>query len=35
MLYLSSKKLAWILDQTGIVLKRRSKEDVFEGHFNS
>jgi predicted RNA binding protein YcfA (HicA-like mRNA interferase family) len=30
---LSSKEVAWILDQIGITLKRRSKEDVFEGYY--
>jgi len=30
---LSSKEVAWILDQIGITLKRHSKEDVFEGHY--
>ena len=30
---LSSKEVAWILDQIGISLKRRGKEDVFEGHY--
>ena len=30
---LSSKEVAWILDQIGIILKRHSKEDVFEGHY--
>ena len=28
---LSSKDVAWILDQIGIMLRRRSKEDVFAG----
>lgn len=31
---LSSKDVAWILDQIGITLKRRSKEDVFAGHYD-
>jgi len=31
---LSSKEVAWILDQIGITLKRRSKEDVFEGYYD-
>ena len=31
---LSSKEVAWILDQIGITLKRHSKEDVFEGHYD-
>jgi len=26
---LSSRDIAWILSQIGIILKRRSKEDVF------
>ncbi|MBE9595053.1 MAG: type II toxin-antitoxin system HicA family toxin [Proteobacteria bacterium] len=30
---LSSKEVAWILDQIGITLKRRSKEDVFGGYY--
>jgi len=30
---LSSKEVAWILDQIGITLKRHGKEDVFEGHY--
>jgi len=30
---LSSKEVAWILDQIDITLKRHSKEDVFEGHY--
>ena len=30
---LSSKDVAWILDQIGITLKRRSKEDVFGGDY--
>jgi len=30
---LSSKDVAWILGQTGISLKRRSKEDVFAGYY--
>ena len=30
---LSSQDVAWILDQTGISLKRRSKEDVFAGYY--
>lgn len=30
---LSSKNVAWILDQIGITLKRRSKEDVFAGYY--
>ncbi len=30
---LSSKDVAWILDQTDISLKRRSKEDVFAGYY--
>ena len=31
---LSSKNVAWILDQIGITLKRRSKEDVFAGYYD-
>ena len=31
---LSSKNVAWILDQIGITLKRRSKEDVFDGYYS-
>ncbi|MBE9541812.1 MAG: type II toxin-antitoxin system HicA family toxin [Proteobacteria bacterium] len=31
---LSSKEVAWILDQIGITLKRRGKEDVFGGHYS-
>ena len=31
---LSSKDLAWILDQIGIKLKRRGKEDVFAGYYD-
>ncbi len=31
---LSSKEVAWILDQIGITLKRHSKEDVFGGYYN-
>ena len=30
---LSSKDIAWILNQIGITLKRRSKEDVFAGEY--
>jgi predicted RNA binding protein YcfA (HicA-like mRNA interferase family) len=30
---LTSQDVAWILNQVGIVLKRRSKEDVFEGTY--
>jgi len=30
---LTSQEVAWILNQVGIVLKRRSKEDVFEGAY--
>lgn len=30
---LSSKDVAWILDQIGITLKRRGKEDVFAGYY--
>ena len=30
---LTSQDVAWILNQIGIVLKRRSKEDVFEGSY--
>lgn len=30
---LSSKDVAWILDQTGISLKRRSKKNVFAGYY--
>jgi len=30
---LSSKNVAWILDQIDITLKRRSKEDVFAGYY--
>lgn len=30
---LSSKNVAWILEQIGITLKRRSKEDVFTGYY--
>ena len=28
---LSSKDVAWLLNQVGITLKRHGKEDVFEG----
>ncbi len=31
---LSSKDVAWILDQIGITLKRRGKEDVFAGYYD-
>ncbi len=31
---LSSKDVAWILDQIGITLKRRTKEDVFDGFYD-
>ena len=31
---LSSKEVAWILDQIGITLKRHGKEDIFEGHYS-
>ncbi len=31
---LSSKDVAWILDQIGIKLKRRGKEDVFAGYYD-
>jgi len=31
---LSSKEVAWILDQIGITLKRHSKEDVFGGYYD-
>ena len=30
---LSSRDVAWILNQIGITLKRRSKEDVFAGYY--
>ena len=30
---LSSKNVAWILDQIDITLKKRSKEDVFAGYY--
>ncbi|OQX23092.1 MAG: hypothetical protein BWK80_27775 [Desulfobacteraceae bacterium IS3] len=30
---LSSKDVAWILEQIGIVLKRRGKEDVYVGEY--
>ncbi|MDL2124398.1 MAG: hypothetical protein LWX51_15280 [Deltaproteobacteria bacterium] len=30
---LSSKNVAWILDQIDITLKRRSKENVFAGYY--
>jgi len=30
---LSSHDVAWILNQIGITLKRRSKEDVFAGYY--
>jgi predicted RNA binding protein YcfA (HicA-like mRNA interferase family) len=30
---LTSQDVAWILNQIGIVLKRRGKEDVFEGSY--
>jgi len=30
---LSSRDVAWILDQIGITLKRHSKEDVFAGYY--
>jgi len=30
---LSSNNVAWVLDQIGITLKRRSKEDVFAGYY--
>ena len=31
---LSSKDVAWILDQIGITLKRHGKEDVFAGYYD-
>ena len=31
---LSSLDVAWILDQIGIRLKRRTKEDVFAGYYD-
>jgi len=31
---LSSKNVAWILDQIGITIKRHSKEDVFAGCYD-
>ena len=30
---LSSRDVAWILDQIGIRLVRRGKEDIFEGEY--
>lgn len=30
---LSSRDVAWILDQIGIQLVRRGKEDIFEGEY--
>jgi predicted RNA binding protein YcfA (HicA-like mRNA interferase family) len=30
---LSSEDVAWILDQIGITLKRRGKEDVYAGEY--
>ena len=30
---LSSKEVAWILGQIGIILVRRSKEDVYAGEY--
>jgi len=30
---LTSQDVAWILNKIGIVLKRRGKEDVFEGSY--
>jgi len=30
---LSSKDVAWILDQIGITLKRHGKEDIYSGEF--
>jgi predicted RNA binding protein YcfA (HicA-like mRNA interferase family) len=31
---LSSKEVAWLLQQFGITFKRRGKEDIFEGFYN-
>jgi len=31
---LSSKNVAWILDQIGITFRRHSKEDVFAGYYD-
>ena len=31
---LSSRDVAWVLNQLGITLKRHGKEDVFEGLYN-
>jgi len=31
---LSSKDVAWILDQIGIIFRRRGKEDVFAGYYD-
>jgi len=31
---LSSRNVAWVLDQIGITLKRHGKEDVFEGWYD-
>ena len=31
---LSSRDVAWILGQIGIMLKRRGKEDVFAGYYD-
>ncbi len=31
---LSSRDVAWVLNQLGITLKRHGKEDVFEGWYN-
>ena len=30
---LSSKEVAWLLQQFGITFKRRGKEDIFEGFY--
>jgi len=31
---LSSRDVAWVLNQLGITLKRHGKEDVFDGSYN-
>jgi len=32
---LSSRDVAWVLNQLGITFKRHGKEDVFDGWYNS
>lgn len=31
---LSSRDVAWVLNQLGITFKRHGKEDVFDGWYN-